>query len=279
LFAVDELIAEFQKPLPQPQPQIVYDRGVVRDGARLAQWLREPPHSPAAQHWCPVTRKVIQRYFTEVCQIGNRFFQKPSGAWQLSYAGETVELPNRRGLQHLARLIRYQGKELHCALLANGGVEPAATLAPPTPALSAAQLAAEHLVIERVPAREESARRQVLRKLDADLQALKTDRADADAASDSAELARLEAAIEEKKQEIAKVIRWFQKHGAIRAGKTTGAGNPRQEKDRQAVSTAIRRSLAVLKTKHPKLWQHLAGTLQLGFYCQYAPATHLHWRL
>jgi hypothetical protein len=168
-------------------------------------------------------------------------FRLEGKVWTLRYAGQTVRLPDSKGLRDLAVLIARPGQRTHVSELANAGGLPKADLGP---------------VADRQAL---AAYRERLRRIDAELDALDPGSAEAGAAHRErhALLAELSAA-------------------AGLGGRARMAGSP-AERMRKSVTYRIRHAISQVAGAHPELGRHLQASVRTGTWCGYSPERPVDW--
>jgi len=278
LFALDHLLREFQKPDPCPRPDYVYDHGMRLAPAEVARWLEE---HPGTARWCPVTRKVLYRYFTEVCGVVNRFTPLHNGVWSISYEGQTILLKDSIGLTYLWQLIKNPRQPFKCSELS----ALARRENPSRPSVyqewTADQLERENMgsqgACARQPITDEHAlgeyreRYSELRRRRQELgRESETARADNDLAR-LQQLAEEEEAIEREIRALARLIT----SGVLR--RADGAFADETIRVRKSVSKALHRVMEEIHAEHPSLYQYLAASVLIGSECVYQPQTPVKW--
>jgi hypothetical protein len=171
--------------------------------------------------------------------------------WSLTMAGETVHLPDAKGLRDLHVLLSSPGTEVPATRLLNpaGGAEVAAS----------ASLSGD----EVLDATARAAYRRRLSTLDEQIDA-------ATARGDDAKAAGLD---EEREALLAELRK------AAGLGARTRRLGDEAERARKTVTARIRDTLRKLDDRHPALAAHLRESVSTGATCRYQPAAPTHWRL
>lgn len=172
---------------------------------------------------------------------GTAVFRLEGKVWTLRYAGQTVRLPDSKGLRDLAVLITRPGERTHVSELAGAAGLPKADLGP---------------VADR---RALAAYRERLRRIDAELDSLGEGSPEAAAVrrERDALLAELSAA-------------------AGLGGRARTAGSP-AERMRKAVTYRIRHAITQVADVHPELGRHLSASVRTGTWCGYSPEHPVDW--
>ncbi len=171
--------------------------------------------------------------------------------WRLAFAGETVQVPNAKGLRDLHTLLGLPGEDVAVADLINpsGGKEVRASV----------RLSADDVLDQRAKAEY----RQRLTRLDEQIDAALTRNDDDRAAELDVER---DALLEE-----------------LRTATGFG-GRPRRlgdetERARKTVTARIRDTLRRLDERHPELAEHLRASVTTGVACSYRPTREVQWHL
>ena len=174
-------------------------------------------------------------------------FRYTGETWSLSMAGETVHLPDSKGLRDLHVLLRAPGKEFPAAQLLNPAGNTETTTLSGDPILDDAAKAAY---------------RARLSTLDE----------------------QIERAIE--RGDVTKAARYDQERETLLAELRTATGlggrtrrlGDEAERARKTVTARIRDTLRKLDTRHPPLAAHLRATVTTGTTCAYNPEERLTWQ-
>ena len=169
--------------------------------------------------------------------------------WRVTFAGQTVHLPHRKGLEDLAALLANPTREISAEELMTGLGSGGSA---PSPGGS------DDVLDER--ARAEYARRA--RDIDEEL-------AEAEARND---LGRTDALHAEREALLAEI----EKASGL-GGRSRRLNDP-GERARKAVSARIRDSLKRLREVHSDLADHLDESVTTGSTCAYRPTTECIWR-
>ena len=177
---------------------------------------------------------------------GNAFF-RDGEMWQLSFGGESVHMPDLKGLHDLARLLAAPGEEIHALDLgsASDGAAP--------------QGHAGELL-------DDDARAAYKRRIEE----LREERELAEAANDTVRA--------ERAQEELEAIGDALKSAYGLGGRARRAGD-HAERARSAVTWRIRSAIARIDAVHPALGRHLKNSVRTGTFCAYTPEQRVDWRL
>ena len=174
-------------------------------------------------------------------------FLRDGEMWQLSFGGETVHMPDLKGLHDLARLLAAPGQEIH-ALDLGSGADGAA------PQGHAGELL------------DDEARAAYKRRIDE----LREERELAEAANDTVRA--------EHAQEELEAIGDTLKSAYGLGGRARRAGD-HAERARSAVTWRIRSAIVRIDAVHPALGRHLTNSIRTGTFCAYTPEQRVDWRL
>jgi predicted ATPase len=163
--------------------------------------------------------------------------------WEIQYAGRTVHLKGSRGIEDLARLLRFPGREVHCLELMGALVEEPST----------------GDVIDAVAQR---AFEQRIRDLQADIDDAETDH----------DYGRAERAREELDTRVDHLTASLGLGG--RSRRTAGSA----ERARSAATQRIRSAMKRLAALHPELGRHLDASITTGTFCSYQPEHVVVWQ-
>ncbi len=175
--------------------------------------------------------------------ISGNVFRKQGDVWNLSFGGQTLQMPAMRGFDDIARMLARPNEDLHCADLADVKVQSAG--------------------MEVADARSLQAYRLRLAELDSGL-------ADAIAAEDDHLAEKLEAEREAVLREVGRAA------GIGGRKRTSGGAN---ERARSAVTWRIRHAIRKIGKLHPPLGRHLERSLRTGTFCNYRPEQPMDWQL
>jgi hypothetical protein len=200
---------------------------------------------------------------------GNQF-SKNGGIWTITFAGQTTQLSDLRGLSYIAYLIEHQDREVasqELVLFAGPGRREGVGGAHNTG--DEEQLASEGLTITDVGDAGPRLTREAAIRLRAQRRELSAELEEAGRLHDPARKERIE-------RDIAAIDEWIKKSLGL-------GGRERKDSDtrgraRSAVGNAINRSLERIKPLHEPLWRHLHVALHLGDMCSYRPEYLTHWQ-
>lgn len=211
------------------------DRAVLAEGFRLLDDACGKPSEAAASGTAPGSGAAPAEAAALVPEAGQ---------WRLSFAGQTVRLPDLKGLHDIRRLLERPGTEVHCLDLAERGDE---------------HFAGDAALDE--PAR---------RTLKARIRDLQEDLAEAEDRNDPLRAERLRGEIEELVDTLAKALGL--------GGRSRRLGSL-AERARTTVTWRIRHALRKIEAAHPALGRHLANSLRTGTFCAYRPERSIAWQL
>jgi hypothetical protein len=180
---------------------------------------------------------------------GHNVWLREGDLWRVCFAGRSVHLPHRKGLEDLSVLLANPMREIPAGDLASGELEPSAA----RPAQGS-----DAVLDER--ARAEFASRA---------RAIESELAEAEAAHDLARSEALQAEREALLEELS---------AAAGLGGRTRRLNDPGERARKAVSARIRDSLKRIREVHPELADHLDASVTTGSACAYRPKSPASWR-
>ncbi|MDD7964806.1 ATP-binding protein [Actinomycetospora lemnae] len=211
----------------------------LREAVALARRELDALRGPAA----PETADVPPEGDATPPRGPNRF-RLDGAVWTVSYAGQTVRLPDAKGMHDLAALLARPGREVHSTELIGAAVEQ--------------------------PAGGEVLDARARRDYEARIRRLQDDLDEAEHAGDRgrAEAARLELDLLVDQLTAATGL-----HGRARRPGGTG------ERARSAVTWRIRAALRRLEEVHPQLGRHLRSAVRTGTWCCYAPEDDVAWRV
>ena len=174
-------------------------------------------------------------------------FRREGELWLLTFGGETVHMPDLKGLHDLARLLASPGEEIHALDLGAAGDGPA-------PQGHAGEII------------DADARAAYKVRIDE----LREERDLAQAAND---IVRAERA-----QEELEAIGDALKSAYGLGGRARRAGD-HAERARSAVTWRIRSAISRVEAVHPALGRHLKNSVRTGTFCAYTPEQPVDWRL
>jgi non-specific serine/threonine protein kinase len=176
--------------------------------------------------------------------------------WELTWEGQTVHLPDLKGLHDLARLLAEPDRDLHCLDLAGaagGGSGRAASEDGLGPQGDAGEVLDER-------ARAEYKRRIEELREEAEL---------AQAANDTVRAERAREELDTVTEALASAFGL--------GGRPRKSGDP-AERARSAVTWRIRSALSKVEAAHPGLGRHLRNSVTTGTFCSYRPERPVAWR-
>jgi predicted ATPase len=174
-------------------------------------------------------------------------FRRDGELWQLSFAGETVHMPDLKGLHDLARLLAAPGEEIHALDLGAGGDGAA-------PRGHAGEVL------------DDEARAAYKARIDE----LREERELAEAANDTVRAERAREELEAITDALGSA------YGL--GGRARKAGD-QAERARSAVTWRIRSAISRIEAVHPALGRHLKNSIRTGTFCAYSPERPVDWRL
>jgi DNA-binding response OmpR family regulator len=200
-------------------------------------------------------------------------FRPEGDYWTLAYQGTICRLKDLKGLHYLAVLLARPGEAHHVGELVTAVDHPQGLPAtPPSDALSATQLATQHLRIDGLgdagPALDPQAKAAYKRRLEE----LQVEVAAAQRWHDPARATTAQAEIEFLTDELA---------AAVGLGGRDRCVASSAQRARLMVTKAIRAALHKIRDHHSALGHHLATSITTGTFCTYTPDPHapLAWRL
>ena len=174
-------------------------------------------------------------------------FLRDGELWRLSFGGETVHMPELKGLHDLARLLAAPGQELHCLDLAGAA-----------DGVPAQGHAGEIL--------DDSARAAYKRRIDELREELEL----AQAANDGVRAERAREELDAVGDALSSA------YGL--GGRARRAGD-QVERARSAVTWRIRSAISRVDAVHPALGRHLNNSVRTGTFCAYTPEQPVIWQL
>ena len=174
-------------------------------------------------------------------------FRHAGEMWELTFAGETVHMPDLKGLHDLIRLLAAPGEEVH-ALDLGAAADGAA------PQGHAGEIL------------DDEARAAYKRRIEE----LREERELAEAANDPVRA--------ERAQEELEAIGDALKSAYGLGGRARKAGD-HAERARSAVTWRIRSAISRVEAVHPTLGRHLKNSVRTGTFCAYEPEQPVDWRL
>lgn len=192
-------------------------------------------------------------------------FRPDGAAWTMSYAGETIHLPDTKGFRYISLLLAEAGRQWSVeALLAAAGNGAAATVESVSVAQGANLRVGNSWGGHAGPVIDEQAKRQYRARL----QKIEEEMEDAGFLHDDDRLAGLAKEKEVLQREIL---------AAVGSQGKTRMGANEAEKASDAVSKAIRRATDLIGAEHPRLARHLRDAIKRGYSLSYEPESPVLW--
>ncbi len=193
-------------------------------------------------------------------------FRLDGAAWTMSYAGETIHLPDTKGFRYISFLLAEAGRQWSVeALLAAAGNGTTMTVESASVVQGADLRVGNSWGGHAGPVIDEQAKRQYRARL----QKIEEEMEDAGFLHDDDRLVGLAKEKEVLQREI------FAAVGS--QGKTRVAANE-AEKASDAVSKAIRRATDLIGAEHPRLARHLRDAIKRGYTLFYEPESPILWQ-
>jgi hypothetical protein len=198
----------------------------------------------------PLSRKALELLGPSGTP-GRGVFRRTGTSWTLSYAGQTVQLPDAKGLRDLAILLSRPDQPVPAIelLALSGGGQLART---------DLRLGADAVLDQRAKGEY----RQRLRELEEEI-------ADAQSLGDADQAERAREERQAIAHELAAALGL--------AGRDRGLGGG-SERARKAVTARLRDSIARISQTHPRLGHHLEVSVTTGTHCAYSPADPITWQ-
>lgn len=177
-------------------------------------------------------------------RVSTATFRRERDYWTVSFDGTTVHLPDRKGMHHLARLLKHPGTEIHVLDLVAAEAGDASAL--------------RHRLGDAGPIlddRAKAAYRRRLAEMDGDIERAR-------AAGD---------AERETQAETERALLLKELSRAVGLGGGERRAGAASERARAGVTRAVRHAMALLGDAHPRLGAHLERTIRTGTYCAYLP--------
>ena len=178
---------------------------------------------------------------------GGNFFGRDGELWLLRFGGESVHMPDLKGLHDLARLLAAPGQEIHALDLgaASDG---------PLPVGHAGEVL------------DDEARFAYKQRIEE----LREERELAEAANDTVRAERAQDELDA----IGDALR--SAYGLGGRARRTG---DHAERARSAVTWRVRSAISRIEAVHPALARHLNNSVRTGTFCAYMPEQPVDWRL
>jgi eukaryotic-like serine/threonine-protein kinase len=177
-------------------------------------------------------------------------FRREGDFWTIAYGGTLLRLRDIKGLRYIATLLASPGKEIHVLELVTAGTNHERRAS--DPGLPGGLPGGAGPALD---ARAKAAYRRRLEELASELQ-------EARDWSDPERAARIELEIDALTGELASAIGL--------GGRDRETASP-AERARVSVTKAIQTALRSIRRESPELADHLAGSIQTGRFCSYAP--------
>ena len=189
-------------------------------------------------------------------------FRREGEYWSIVFEQDAFRVRDSRGMQHLARLLRTPGHEVHALELT---APPSAPVDRASVVEAAVAMAGSDDAGPALDAEAKAAYRARLIDLREEL-------AEAEAWHDPERVARLQAEQDALVRELGAAL-------GI-GGRDRPTGSP-SERARISATRAIRAAMARIADQSPALGAHLEATIRTGTYCAYVPDPHapIDWRL
>jgi tetratricopeptide (TPR) repeat protein len=246
--AVAQLGQVEPRAVPAPAALELARRAMRSDGAAAEPQTLRPP-SAGATSTAPTTRNASQPHLRQV-----------GAMWSVLFDGNTVHLPDMKGLHDLATLLRQPGREVHVLDLA------AAVPAGVVPAQRRDDAGVDGQPGDLGDIVDEQARSAYKRRLTE----LEEELAEADRLGDAVRAASYAA---ERDALIAQLSQAYGLSGRVRR-----AGDP-VERARSAVGWRVRTALKKIREADPKLGRHLQHSVHTGVWCSYRPDEPVDWEV
>jgi predicted ATPase/tetratricopeptide (TPR) repeat protein len=230
----DDLEAEIRAAVPARQAELV---------ALVTAELRGPAQAPGAAAGAPARGEAAAGAAAGAANL----FRPEGELWTLAFGGDTVHMPDLKGLHDLARLLAAPGQELHCLDLAGA------------PDGVPAQGHAGELLDDEARA----AYKQRITELREELEL-------AQAANDGVRAERAREELDAVGDALSSA------YGL--GGRARRAGD-QAERARSAVTWRIRSAISRVDAIHPALGRHLRNSVRTGTFCAYMPEQPVSWQL
>ncbi|MEJ2641007.1 MAG: hypothetical protein P8010_15665 [Desulfosarcinaceae bacterium] len=201
----------------------------------MAAGLDPPDHRP------PSGDKAVSK---SAAGAGSNRFTKQDGQWQMTFEGQTIQMPEVKGFIDIARLLAAPDEEIHCAEL----------------------MGTPDSLSESAPLLDEKARRAY----EARIRDLQAEIHEAEEMNDLGRAERLNAEFDQLTDHLTK---------SLGLGKRSRRLDADTDRARAAVTWRIRNAIRKIKTAHPSLANHLNHAIRTGTFCSYAPEKEPRWRL
>ena len=179
-------------------------------------------------------------------------FRREGDYWCLVFDGHTVRVRDLKGMRYLARLLAAPGREYHVLDLVATETGEARVNSIPSAELPRSSLGDAG---EMLDARAKDAYRRRLAEIDDDIE-------QARAAGDGEREAQADAERDFLVRELSR---------AVGLGGRDRRAASASERARVGVTRAVRQAITRIGAHHPRLREHLTGTIRTGTYCGYFP--------
>lgn len=184
-------------------------------------------------------------------------FRKEGDYWVISFEGRSFTIRHMRGLEHIARLVTYPGREVAALKLAGSLAEAAG---------SSQELGQEGLrsggfgdLGAQMDAKAKADYQRRISVLEAKLESGILDK------TERADITKEKASLE---RELSRAF------GA--GGRTRPVGSA-SERARGSVTKAVDRAIAAIEVQSPTLARFLRNSIKTGYFCTYAPDRPIRW--
>jgi predicted ATPase len=190
-----------------------------------------------------------------------RVFRREGELWTLAFDGQTVHMPDLKGLHDLARLLAAPGEELHCLELAGAPAGEGRRAGGDGHGVPPGGLGLQGDAGELL---DERGRREYRRRL----HELRDEAERAEAANDTVRAERARDELDALTEALASAFGL--------GGRPRRAGDP-AERARSAVTWRVRSALNKIEEAHPALGRHLSNSVRTGAFCVYRPERPVSW--
>lgn len=233
--------------------------GAIRPGRKVEEILR------------PVLARVApERFGPAAAERGSPAFRQNGDVWAVWFDGQETTLDDGVGPRHLALLLANPGVRLHAIDMRMAEARLSGRLGVAATRGVAGDPGTPGFEIRRTPAGSggPAADRMAVRSYRARIDQIEEELGTARAAGDPARAVELEEEAERIHRHLRAVVN-------IRGDGRPGASD--DERARQAVTRAIRRTIRRLWERHPPLARHLGKHLETGLFCLYHPDPPVPW--
>lgn len=191
---------------------------------------------------------VLETSERTVSAAEQNLFRLDGEFWTVTFAGKTIRLKDRLGLQYIAHLISKKNCDIHAAMLV--------AVSSGTPMIKplAGTEVADQLTIDECRARYDDLHFQL---------------EEAERNNDAARQEKIQHEIDDLTRQLT---------SATGLGRRKRKMGDDAEKARKSVTNAIARTITqIKKKKHPELARHLQNSIRTGQYLSYSPETLVDW--